>query len=176
MAEATAETWELIEAGYRAGIKSLRQLAGEHGITEGAIRKRSKRDRWTRDLSAQIAARTEVLVRREAVRTEGDIAYHVPEHDIIEANAALQAGVIRAHRKDIRALRDKANEYRMELDSCADDLGRRTTILKALADIQKTAIGLERQAFGIADSADGDAESGGKAIATIIRKIVGGHD
>jgi len=40
--------WERIEAGYRAGVMSLRELATLHGITEGAIRKRAKRDEWER--------------------------------------------------------------------------------------------------------------------------------
>ena len=46
-----AVDWERIELDYRAGIKTLRQIAGENGITEGAIRKRAKRDDWDRDLS-----------------------------------------------------------------------------------------------------------------------------
>ena len=46
-----APDWERIELDYRAGIKSLRQIADEGGITEGAIRKRAKRDAWERDLS-----------------------------------------------------------------------------------------------------------------------------
>jgi len=43
-----APQWECIELNYRAGIKSLRQIAGEQGISEGAIRKRAKRDDWSR--------------------------------------------------------------------------------------------------------------------------------
>mgnify|MGYP001581759619 CR=1 FL=1 len=45
-----APQWERIELDYRAGIKSLRQIAAEQGISEGAIRKRAKRDDWSRDL------------------------------------------------------------------------------------------------------------------------------
>ena len=48
-----APDWEKIEADYRAGIKTLRQIAGEHGVTHGAINKRAKRDGWSRaDLAA----------------------------------------------------------------------------------------------------------------------------
>ncbi len=32
--------WEAIELDYRAGIKTLRQIAGEHGITHDAVNKR----------------------------------------------------------------------------------------------------------------------------------------
>ena len=40
--------WELIERHYRASDKPLREIAAMAGITEGAIRKRAKRDCWTR--------------------------------------------------------------------------------------------------------------------------------
>ena len=45
--------WERIELDYRAGIKTLRQIADEHGITHGAINKRARRDGWERDLSVR---------------------------------------------------------------------------------------------------------------------------
>ncbi|EFM4225777.1 hypothetical protein IGC89_000205 [Escherichia coli] len=31
--------WEAIETAYRAGVMSLREIASQHGISEGAIRK-----------------------------------------------------------------------------------------------------------------------------------------
>lgn len=34
--------WERVEADYCAGIKSLREIAKEHGVTDGAVRKRAK--------------------------------------------------------------------------------------------------------------------------------------
>lgn len=54
--------WLLIEKEYCAGIKPLRQIAAEHGITHGAVNKRAKRDGWARDLAGKIAARTGVPV------------------------------------------------------------------------------------------------------------------
>jgi len=62
--------WPTIEADYRAGIKSVRQIAREHGLSEAAIRKRANRENWSRDLSAAIQAKADELVRNEAVRTE----------------------------------------------------------------------------------------------------------
>lgn len=55
----TAPDWEAIELDYRAGIKTLRQIAEENGITHGAINKRAKRDGWERDLSHGNARRLE---------------------------------------------------------------------------------------------------------------------
>jgi hypothetical protein len=51
--------WERIEADYRAGVKSLRETAGAHGITEGAIRKRAKQHGWTRDLKDKVRAKAD---------------------------------------------------------------------------------------------------------------------
>ena len=42
--------WEAIELDYRAGIKTLRQIAEEHGISHPAIAKRAKRDDWSREI------------------------------------------------------------------------------------------------------------------------------
>ena len=41
--------WLAIEGEYRAGVKSVNSLAAEHGISEGAIRKRAKKEGWSRD-------------------------------------------------------------------------------------------------------------------------------
>lgn len=46
--EKPAFDWGSIESGYRAGALSLRELASQHGLTHGAINKRSKRDGWIR--------------------------------------------------------------------------------------------------------------------------------
>lgn len=54
-----APDWERIEMDYRAGIKTLRQIADENGITHGAVNKRAKRDGWERDLSHGNARRLE---------------------------------------------------------------------------------------------------------------------
>ena len=47
-ADKTKVDWELVEKHYRAGLLSLREIAKEAGCTEGAIRKRAKKDGWSR--------------------------------------------------------------------------------------------------------------------------------
>ena len=47
----TSPSWEAIERDFRNGVRAVTVIAQEHGITEGAIRKRAKRDGWTRDAS-----------------------------------------------------------------------------------------------------------------------------
>jgi len=41
--------WLAIEGAYRAGTKSLREIGAEYGVSEGAVRKRAKREAWLRD-------------------------------------------------------------------------------------------------------------------------------
>lgn len=71
--------WEAIERDYRCGMLSLREMATKSGnVTESAIRKRAKRDDWTRDLNGKIHAKAVELERkrvvRNLVRTERTIA------------------------------------------------------------------------------------------------------
>lgn len=60
--------WEAIETAYRAGVMSLREIASQHGISEGAIRKRAKRNDLPRCwiliclLMTVTAARTGIIV------------------------------------------------------------------------------------------------------------------
>lgn len=97
--------WERIEADYRAGVLSNREIAAKAGnVTEAAIRKRAKRDGWTKDLQARIKAKADDLVRREAVRTAGaQLATANPkaEREIVDANAMAIATVRLEHRTDI---------------------------------------------------------------------------
>jgi hypothetical protein len=150
--------WAAIEADYRAGIKSLRAIADEHKpLTEGAIRKRAKKEGWERDLEAQIREKADALVRKEAVRTEVRKATCVPEKKIIEANADLQFGIRIAHRERIKGLSATAGKMKKRLDGQKrGELGKQVGVLKSLVEIEKTLVGLERQAFGIADNAEGD--------------------
>jgi hypothetical protein len=97
--------WERIEADYRAGVMSLREIAGQHGLTDGAIRKRAQRDQWERDLGAKIQARAETLVRKRAVREEVRALRTASDREIVEANAERIAQVRSEHRQDITRMR-----------------------------------------------------------------------
>jgi len=47
--------WDLVEAEFRAGVKTLDQIGKDHGITKGRISQVAKAKGWVRDLSAKIA-------------------------------------------------------------------------------------------------------------------------
>lgn len=119
---AAAVDWLIVEKDYRAGIKNLRQIGTENGVTEGAIRKRAKRDGWTRDLGARIQAKAEDLVRKEEVRKVGtQTNLDVPtERQVVEANAHAVAHVDLTNRKDVLRGMDVSRQHIEELAALND--------------------------------------------------------
>lgn len=105
MGKPSTTDWERVEAEYRTGILTLREIADACGITEGAIRKRAKRDSWTRDLNAKINAKADELVRREQVRknvkkgAKPGSAYH--EKTIVAESATVVADIRLKHQRTI---------------------------------------------------------------------------
>ncbi|OFV01245.1 hypothetical protein HMPREF3119_06090 [Morganella sp. HMSC11D09] len=113
--------WEAIESAYRAGVMSLREIASQHDISEGAIRKRAKRDDWSRDLNAKIKARSDDMVRKQEVRSQVRSETALSERVLIEATAEVITNVRMEHRGDIRRARELANALFEELSAeCAD--------------------------------------------------------
>lgn len=171
--------WEKIETEFRAGVRSLRDIAAEHGTTHTTIRTKADKEGWTRDKQGKIKARRLELLSRAVVSiplsTEGKKA----DQEVIEANALTQTNVILAHRKDIRQVRKVAaglveeleaiSANRVELETIGEelrnpDLSRdkkneiynsvigfsgRVDAVKKLAETVKLLIPLEREAFGI---------------------------
>lgn len=148
--------WERVEDAYRAGILSLREIGAEYGCSEGAIRKRAKKDGWSRDLSAKI----EKEVRNKLVRSEVRVASQTSEKEIVEANAQAILDIRLSHRGDIRRAKGLVAKLFDEVehavavegaDSPAEvlTLPQRVDCVRKLTDSAKTLIGLEREAWGI---------------------------
>lgn len=116
MAEKKVIDWEKIELDYRAGIKSLRQIAGEHDIAESGIRRRAKQYEWVRDLSEKIKAKADDIVRTESVRSSVRTKTTISEKDKIDVSANEVASVRLSHRKDIQRSRSIAMRLFDELE------------------------------------------------------------
>ena len=146
--------WPAIEIDYRAGVKSLRVLGAEYGISHGAINKRARRDGWPRDLSARIAERTREMVSRAAVSAEDTAVSRAAEKAVVEANATLQATVILAHRNAIETARALVVSMLGELDAAGQareelSLSSRAGIVDKLSGALSRLVALEREAFGL---------------------------
>lgn len=154
--------WEAIERDYRAGIKTLREIASKHhGTNHVAITRRAKKEGWERDLVARIQAKTDELVTKNAV-TESVTKNPVTEAEIVLENAAQAAAIRLGQRKDFARLRTIITGQMTELensgseDKPAIDLSERSKIAKQLADTLRIAVDLERREFGMDKVAQAD--------------------
>lgn len=168
--------WERIEADYRQGIKSVREIGAENGITHAGINKRAKKEGWDRDLSARIQAKADALVTKRQVSKEATPAKLETEKRLVEVAATAVAEVRLQHRTDIKRLREHLMVYQQELEEMEEaaekpGLGVRMTVFKQIADTQKTLVGLEREAWGIQNSSEGQTpQTVTKIERVIIRK------
>lgn len=182
--------WEGVELHFRAGTRSLRDIAAQYGTTHTSIRKKAKELGWTRDLEGKIKARVLHLVSKSAVSTIDSTERAATEQQIVEANADLQKNLILSHRADIRAARAVAvglldelrelGEHRIEFEELGEEFRNadstrdrraeqyqavigfagRVDCTKKLAETFKTLVGLEREAFGIESRHSIESEEG----------------
>ncbi|MFA9287672.1 hypothetical protein ACCQ08_23025 [Comamonas sp. SY3] len=111
-----AVDWERIELDYRAGIKSLREIAEGSGTSHVNIAKRAKKLGWTRDLSAKIQSKADALVNAALVNTPVNNASPAAERETVEAAASTQASVRLAERADIQRSRSICMGLMAELE------------------------------------------------------------
>lgn len=112
--------WEGVERDYSANLLSLREIGKRYGVSEGAIRKRAKRDGWTRDLAIRIQSKADDLVRKDAVRSEVRSQNAVSERDIVNANAEAVSQIRLGHRSDISRARRLVGSFLSELEQTTD--------------------------------------------------------
>ena len=120
--------WPAVELEYRAGIRPITAIADEHDMAESAIRKRALKEGWTRDLAPKIKYRADELVQFQAVREEvreevrlGVVTREAQENALVEANAVMQADIIRSHRSDIVRNTTLATKLYLELEAMTDN-------------------------------------------------------
>lgn len=162
--------WESIEAAYRAGQLSIRNIADSHGISEGAIRKRAKRYDWQRDLTSKVKS----AAREKLVRTESTQAGPRTDADIIEEASTQAASVVLSHRQELaswRALAGKLCFTLSEMDVTEDNHERFARSLNAGVDAQLKVIKGERQAFNLDEVGGGD--DGVQPVGSVEITVVG---
>jgi hypothetical protein len=115
-----AVDWEAIETLYRCGVLSIREIARTHGLSDGAVRKRSKRDGWDRDLTAKVNAKVRSELVRTEVRTEVRTQDAVSERTMVEAGAAQIIALVRDHRVQISRNRAMITMLMGQLEMAAE--------------------------------------------------------
>lgn len=131
----TPVDWDRIEPGWRAGVKSVLQLAADYqeatgnSVSHTAINKHFKEKGIARDLADKVQAKAQALVSAAAVSaaavsaevsTETRAATKPSDAAIIEANADLVATVMLSQRKDIKRNRALVMRLLDELEGVTD--------------------------------------------------------
>lgn len=112
--------WEAVGRDYRAGVKSLRVMATEHGVSNVGIHKHAKAEGWVRDIAAKVRSRADEKVSKSVVSAEVSAANQMAEKEVVEANAELISSIILSHRKDIQRTRKLAMRLLDELEQQTD--------------------------------------------------------
>ena len=112
--------WELVERDYRAGIKTLRQIAEERGISHVAIQKRAKTYGWTRDLTEKIQAKAKEKVTKASVTKTVTKERLLTDSQTIEAYSDVVASVDMIQRDDVRMAVDASRGHLSELIALTD--------------------------------------------------------
>jgi hypothetical protein len=111
-----APDWERIEADYRAGLLSVREIAAAHQISHTYINTRAKKFGWVRDLSKRIQDKAEALVSTATVSSGVSTETALSDKAIVDANAQVIANVRLAHRTDISKSRTLVMTLLAELE------------------------------------------------------------
>ena len=88
---------EAVEADYRAGALTLREIGARHGCTEGYVRKLARENGWRRDLSERIAKQARAQLAEQIAGTQPDGTQsgthggRARERDIVDAVAREEA-------------------------------------------------------------------------------------
>lgn len=114
--------WDAIEPHYRAGIRSLRDLGKEFGVSDAAIVKHARVNGWTRNLRGKIEAKTREKVSAAMVRAEVSAETRLTETVRVEVESEVRARIEIAQSEDIKELRDSSMLMARETASTSEQI------------------------------------------------------
>ena len=143
--------WEQVECDYKAGIKTIRAIGRQYGVSHKVIITKAKRLGWERDLTDKIrlAAKTKLakLAKKKGGTTKktgtdeggtktgnGSNYPPVKEQDIIENNASSQVEIQLGQREDIRRTRSIVVSMLIELEGMTENPNLFKEVGEALSD------------------------------------------
>jgi len=120
MTEKKFVDWELIERDYRAGLKTIRQIGEEHGVSHTAIQKRAKKDEWTRDIAERVQQRARDLVAKKEVSKQVATERKLTDMETVREYSEVVSRVDLRQREDVQMALDNALGMLRELVALAD--------------------------------------------------------
>jgi hypothetical protein len=124
--------WELVEKDFRAGIKTVRQIAEERGVSHTAINKKAKLLGWERDLEQKIQTAAKNKVSRKAVSTEVSTETKLSDAQVVDKYAEIVAHVDEIQREDVKLAIDNSRSQLQELVALGDPKFRE--VLEAIGE------------------------------------------
>ncbi|HYE36133.1 hypothetical protein [Methylocaldum sp.] len=105
--------WDSIEVHYRAGAKSIRDVAAEHGVPESTIRTRAKKYGWSRNPAALKRERVNAALAAGA-QNAARFGAHVDEAWAreVDADVADMDRGLRVYRKILERLETEVETVR----------------------------------------------------------------
>lgn len=135
--------WEGVELHYRAGIRSLMDIAKDYGVSDAGILKRAKTQGWTRNLAAKIKAKADAKVSAAAVSEIVSVQKATNQNAIVEANAEIVAQADLINRKDVLlALQVSRSQLEEVAALCDKELSKELAWLNDVAIGSKLAKGI----------------------------------
>lgn len=169
MAKLTDADWIAIERDFRAGQLSNREIATAAGITEGALRKRAKRDEWERDLSQRVRDAVRNKLVRRSVRNP--VRSAATEREAVEVAANRSTSIVLDHQAILGTTSNLGARLLDQVKAVVADLeeaerprtkndkiqalalaSRAASLLDTISKTMARTIPLERQAYGIDDA------------------------
>lgn len=117
-AKAKSVDWVAVKAQYEAGVRALRDIGEEFGVSAQAILKRAKKEDWTRDLSARIKAKTEAKVNKAMVNAlVNSEQKNITDAMIVEVESEVAARIQMSHRQAVPRARRLVMELMAEVEA-----------------------------------------------------------
>ncbi len=162
----TPPDWEAIEREYRAGQLSIRQIAANHGVTHGGVRKRAANEGWTRDLTEKVQQAVKQRVVSSAVSNHPSREKVDTEREIIAAAADRGASAVHGHlaraarlariaERNLECLEALQSGQPLPFNFQTGKGDCTTTLIKATADLIERSANMERKALNL-DGQDGE--------------------
>lgn len=131
-ADRVAPDWDLIEREFRAGIKTVRQIAKERGVSHTAIAKRAQKFGWVQDLTEKIQAATKSKVATQVVASRVSTETKLSDARTVEEYSNYAASVDMAQRSDVEMAIGNSRSQLAELVTLGDPKFREA--LEAIAE------------------------------------------
>ncbi len=161
--------WEAIEADYRCGQLTIRQIAEKHNCTKTRIAQHAAKLGWTQDKTRAVNDATRAALLEASARAYQEEAAKLGTAQgqalltAIEAAAATNVQIIEGQRVTIRRARKINEKLLHDLENDPEDVHTRAVTMQRLSSSMDTLMKLERQAYNIGTE-EADKSTGWEGI------------